>query len=381
MNKFGTITLTALGTLGVVAGGTAIALNVPTVQEKIKEHFTEPVVEQPSEDIPVVEEPTININLGDYEFSLDEENKTATIVSYSGTDSAVLIPSTFSVDTDGAYVEGEDYTVTGIGEGAFKGNTYIESVVIPEGIVNIGNETFRNCYRLCSVSIPSTITTFGRNAFTSCYGLIDVELTEGISVLGENAFSGCGSLRNIEIPSSVTKIEQFAFSSCSSLSRVILSEGLVQINSYAFSNCTSLKSINLPNTLTTIEHNSFTRSGLESIELPNSVSTFGVNAFSYTNLESFTIPENVLSINNSILAGCENLKTVIIHSNNFYTCIYEGSTTCSNLLELDDSVQFKVLASIVDDEDNVNTYMNDSANFTRTLDDDGVYYTYTKVVS
>ena len=35
MNKFGTILLTILGTLGVVAGGTAIALSVPNVQNKL----------------------------------------------------------------------------------------------------------------------------------------------------------------------------------------------------------------------------------------------------------------------------------------------------------------------------------------------------------
>ena len=308
-----------------------------------------------------------------------------------------------------------------IGDNAFYECSNLTEIVIPEGVLTIEDSAFFDCRSLTKVTLPSTLILIKDDAFYNCsilaivinnsstltitkgstdngyvgYYALEISQTEGEIIVENNILYYVNTINDsqialapsnreltaINIKEGTTSINKSAFSDCSNLKSVVMPKSLQSVGDYAFSNCTSLKSINLPNTLTTIEHNSFTRSGLESIELPNSVSTFGVNAFSYTNLESFTIPENVLSINNSILAGCENLKTVIIHSNNFYTCIYEGSTTCSNLLELDDSVQFKVLASIVDDEDNVNTYMNDSANFTRTLDDDGVYYTYTKVVS
>ena len=51
MNKFGVFTLTALGTLGVVAGGTAIAVNTPQIKDKLNVSFdgqTIVGVEQPS---------------------------------------------------------------------------------------------------------------------------------------------------------------------------------------------------------------------------------------------------------------------------------------------------------------------------------------------
>ncbi len=41
MNKFGTILLTTLCTLGVVAGGTAITLNIPAVKDKIVSYYTD----------------------------------------------------------------------------------------------------------------------------------------------------------------------------------------------------------------------------------------------------------------------------------------------------------------------------------------------------
>lgn len=46
--------------------------------------------------------------------------------------------------------------VTDIGEGAFEGNTYIETVYIPENIVRIGSNAFKGCTSIKAVSFGGT---------------------------------------------------------------------------------------------------------------------------------------------------------------------------------------------------------------------------------
>ncbi len=287
MNKFGVFTLTALGTLGVVAGGTAIALSTPQVQDKLKDHYSETiVVEVPGQTEP--EEPTININLADYEFTLDEESKTATITKYNGTDANLVLPSTLSVTEEGEYIAGEDYSVTAIGSSAFERNYFIHYVVIPDSVTKIGSSAFSHCDYLLSITLPDNLNSL--SSFT---------------------FNYCKNLRSVVIPNSVVAINPSCFSDCDSLTSII-------------------------------------------------------------------IPKNVSSIYGSAFLDCTNLNNVIIESN----YIYKNATSTSvvgNLLFYADTI--KVLATIVDNEENVNEFLNNSENYTRTLDDDGVYYTYTKVVN
>ena len=47
-----------------------------------------------------------------FEFTVNEEEKTATLTKYTGSATEVVIPATISKSTDGAFVEGNDYVVT-----------------------------------------------------------------------------------------------------------------------------------------------------------------------------------------------------------------------------------------------------------------------------
>lgn len=313
MNKFGVFTLTALGTLGVVAGGTAIALSTPQVQDKLKDRYSETiVVEVPGQTEP--EEPTININLADYEFTLDEENKTATITKYNGTDANLVLPSTLSVTEEGEYIAGEDYSVTAIGNDAFASNYFIHYVTIPEGV-----------------------TSIGANAFGTCSYLLNISLPESLTSISSDAFSKCSNLQSIVIPNSVTTMGSNIFSSCKKLKIVKLSENFAQIQSNSFSYCSSL----------------------ESIVIPKCVSSISVYAF----------------------MSCSKLSNVVIESISVYESATANNSTADVGGLLNNANTIKVLATIVDNEENVNEFLNNSENYTRTLDDDGVYYTYTKVVN
>ena len=75
---------------------------------------------------------------GHFKYELSEEG--LTITSYEGSDKEVIIPD----EIDG-------YKVSVIGKQAFKDNTTMTSVVIPEGVSNIKAEAFYGCNALSHI--------------------------------------------------------------------------------------------------------------------------------------------------------------------------------------------------------------------------------------
>ena len=82
------------------------------------------------------------------------------VKSGRNTSGNVLIPSTITID-------GQTYQVTGIGDGAFKGNTAITSVTISEGITRIGAEAFEGCTNLKEIIIGKDVTAIADKAFAN----------------------------------------------------------------------------------------------------------------------------------------------------------------------------------------------------------------------
>ena len=86
-------------------------------------------------------------------------------VSYGGDYTGpVTIPERVTYD-------GTTYSVTSIGEFAFKDCTGLTSVTIPTSVTSIGEEAFRGCTGLTSVTIPNSVTSIGGSAFSGCTGL------------------------------------------------------------------------------------------------------------------------------------------------------------------------------------------------------------------
>ncbi len=102
----------------------------------------------------------------------DETNKTVA-VTYRGSSADnytneysghVIIPASVTYN-------GTRYSVTGIGNSAFKNCTDLTSVTIPNSVTTIGNSAFVNCTKLTSVSIPNSVTSIGKRAFSNCTNL------------------------------------------------------------------------------------------------------------------------------------------------------------------------------------------------------------------
>ena len=180
-----------------------------------------------------------------------------------------------------------------------------------------------------------------------------------------------GSNSNITIPSTidgyeVKKISNHAFNESRTstngkvLANVTVSEGITTIGDFAFVGCTNLESIKLPETLTSLGDQTFIGcTKLKQINIPSQITQLGITGsmFQETGFTEFTIPENVKKVPSSTFRICQNLKKVIVHSDDveygssaFEYCsadlvLYgnEGSTTQSYAEQ--NGLKFEVLSN------------------------------------
>ena len=173
-----------------------------------------------------------------------------------------------------------------------------------------------------SIIIPhiyDSLPVFGikANAFKNNTSLKSITMPNSIQEIGSYAFAGCTALESVTIPTSVTKIAQYTFSGCTSLKTITLHSGIVELGAFAFENCTALKSISLNDGLKTISNNTFDNcSALESISIPDTVTTLGNMAFrNAVSLRSVTFSKGLESIGNATFQNCVSLTSVELHEN------------------------------------------------------------------
>lgn len=180
----------------------------------------------------------------------------------------------------------------------------LESIIIPEGVVEIKSSAFKESKQLKSVTLPSTLVT-----------------------IGEDAFKNCELLESINLPESITTIQSCAFGFCN-LTEVILPSGITEVANSLFIKCPNLTKVSIPNTVTNIGMSAFQGCGkLVDVNIPDNVTIIGSNAFGdCTRIKSVTIPGSLVSNDGSVFAGCVSLQ---------YVTICEGVTSLSNNMFLD----------------------------------------------
>ena len=166
--------------------------------------------------------------------------------SYTG---YVSIPSSITHN-------GTTYTVTAIGNHAFRNCDGLTGVSIPNTVTRIGNFAFYECPGLTSISIPYGVTHLGWDALGKT-GLTSVYIPSSVTSMGSEMFYYCTSLRSVTLSKSITYIDMRSFQGCTSLTRIVIPDGVTTIYSDAFKGCTSLQEVTIPRTTTTIKSGVF----------------------------------------------------------------------------------------------------------------------------
>ncbi len=115
---------------------------------------------------------------------------------------------------------GTNCTVYKIVDSAFSNLTDLESITIPESVIEIGQEAFSGCTGLMSITIPEGVREIRDLTFRSCRGLTSVTFPDGLTSIGRRAFYDCRNLKEIDIPASVTFIDDDAFAFTQNLENV-----------------------------------------------------------------------------------------------------------------------------------------------------------------
>ena len=258
-------------------------------------------------------------------YNLNSATKAAELVSTETVFEDLTIPSS-------VFYDGETYSVTAIGYNAFKDNTNLESVTIPNSVKSIDQYAFENCYYLSSVTLSNSLTSIENFTFSNCTMLTSITIPNSVTRIGYGSFSGCSSLQSVTIPNSVSQIESRAFENCSSLTTFTIPNAVKNIEEETFKNCIGLTSVIIPNSVTMIQNDAFKGcKNLASVTIPEYVWTIGSGAFTdCEKLTSITIPKSVSNLGTNIFGGCTNLASIEVESGN---AKYDSRDNCNAIIE------------------------------------------------
>ena len=186
-----------------------------------------------------------------------------------------------------------------------------ETVVIPEGVVEIANRALADMMLAKTLILPSSLRKINSGAIAkNVYGYdyrlekvvvpsLDVWLqidfeggfpSEASNFLdqAENLYIGDRLLTELTVPASAGKVRKYAFCDCKSLRKVTIEEGVTEIEEYAFA-----------------------YSEIDELVLPQSLKTIGKGAFEHCkNLRSVVIPSGVEALPCGVFSGCASLASI-----------------------------------------------------------------------
>ena len=230
-------------------------------------------------------------------YELDTSTMTAEVVEHPNEyDGDIDIPETVSF-------EGNNYSVTSIGEKAFALCSFLFTVSIPSSVVTIKDNAFSNSDRLCNLDFSYGLITIGDNAFQGSGKLLNVELPSSVKTIGSKAFDYCFGLESITIPSSVSSIGDRAFTACFNLTSITVDADNTTYDSREGCNAIIETSTNK------------LIAGCRNTVIPSSVTGIGDDAFdSCHGMSSITIPNSVTSIDKGAFSNCYKLKSIIVEN-------------------------------------------------------------------
>ena len=173
---------------------------------------------------------------------------------------------------------------------AYLGTLHLPDTLTHDGtlytVTAIGDSAFKEQGQMTGVDIPATVDSIGDNAFLFCSGLLAINIPEGVRHIGKYAFFFCNNASTTNIPSTVKTIDMGAFGSGGG-------------NLYIHNAACTIGDMALQ-----------TRSG--NVNLGDSVVSLGNAVFQYSNIHRIIIPQSVRHIGGSTFVGCMYLNSVML---------------------------------------------------------------------
>jgi len=222
-------------------------------------------------------------------------------------------------------------SVIGIADEAFKGNTDLQTVNIPNHVKTLGKSVFANCTNLRSVEM-SNRTDIPDNFFEGCVNLESfsrLALSNSFTSIGTRAFKNCNKLStNIILSNDLEYVGKEAFYGCESVKtiEVSCSKDNVFIDEDAFWGCTGINKVNCTSL---------------SVWLKITFSNPAANPLSYSHklyvgnnlVSTLVIPDFATKIPAYAFYGCTSLSNVIMNHTNKHIeeCGEKAFYGCENL--------------------------------------------------
>ena len=303
--------------------------------------------------------------------------------------SAELLKFSYYSSTNEAYIYGTNSTLEGniilptylagnllteISKEAFKNQSQITSIIIPDTVTSLGEGAFEGCNSLVDITLPfvgSSIDDtnkmtntlghiFGYNAekggeyltsesadfttqniartsgaYTYYYSYFIPESLRNVTItvqknIPNSAFRNCDFLEKITIPTDTLTIGSHAFYKCSGLVQFNserdglfnIPTNVTNINKSTFNGCSSVTEITMSNNITSIGDYGFKGCSLVekinstivgTLNVPTSCETIGIDAFNGMALiDTAVVSNTVTSIGEGAFEGCINLTNLIL---------------------------------------------------------------------
>ncbi len=242
-----------------------------------------------------------------------EVSSTGYITNYFGTETDINVPEKI-----------RGITIKGIGSNAFKNDTVVRSVNLPDTATHIFPNAFYGCSNLETVT-GNGITQVDKSAFQM--STLENFPFNQLTKIGSYAFSGCNNLKNIDL-SNVETIESYAFENTQGFGE-LNGEKLKTVGKFAFRNSDITKAV-LPNVLLLNESVFADCSLLEEVTAEavvnvskaafkgcvslksvniSSATALGNDVFYNSSIKFIDLPQ-VTKIGNNVFSGCEQLKVI-----------------------------------------------------------------------
>lgn len=239
-----------------------------------------------------------------------------------------------------------------IGIGAFENCNNLAQIVFEEGIgiESLADNLFSKCQALESIILPESVIEIGKAAFADCINLKNISITQSNKIINDRAFSSCSSLNSVFLPSGTEKIGERAFENCTGLTQIVLPSQVKELETDILRGCISLTEVNLPYIVSQEKSYMQYYFGVSNMGLSASLKKVTVSAdFSQLpdrifenclDIEEILLPQTVSVIGEAAFGNCSKLSLVnlsdsifAIGKDAFRNCISLGEITLPAALQ------------------------------------------------